>query len=319
MDNFDAKEQLDTQDSLNALKTEQATDKKSTGLLIMLVITIMLVVIAFWQFSGGKTEKRVLDVAELTTQEDVVVEAIVPEEPIGLIDELEPLELDIIAEPIATIEIEPIVVIDDPLPELDESDAWLKTKLPELTWRTELLKLVIDEDMIRRFVVFTDNFAQGNLAYEHTPFVLPKNKFSVDENQISNESNQSIWQWNADSSKRFNLYVDLLRSIDSSSLVDWYFEVKPLVDEAYNELGYEDDFTVTLQDAITRVLDMELPKSSMALARPSVMYKYQDKELEALPDSDKLLLRLGKENLLVIKSILLEINEKLAQKKNGVS
>jgi len=318
MDNLDANEQVDKQDSLNVLNTEQSTDNKSKGPLIVLVVTIALVVFAFLQFSGGKIEKRPLDIAELTKQDDVVV-ASAAEEPIEFVKEPELPELNVIPEPMAPMEVEPLKTIEKTLPELDESDIWLQTKLPELTWRTELLKLVIDEDMIRRFVVFTDNFAQGNLSYEHAPFVLPKNKFSVDEGQVSSEGNQSVWQWNNNSSKRFNLYIDLLRSIDSSHLVDWYFEVKPLVDEAYNELGYEDDFTVTLQDAITRVLDMELPKSSMALIRPSVMYKYQDKKLENLPDSDKLLLRLGKENLLVIKSILLEINEKLAQKKNGVS
>jgi hypothetical protein len=106
--------------------------------------------------------------------------------------------------------------------------------------------------------------------------------------------------------------------MDSESLVQWYSEIKPLIDEAYNELGYEDDFTNTLQDAITRVLDMELPKSSMALIQPSVMFKFADPELEALPDTDKLLLRLGKDNLLVMKSVLLELHEKLAQQENGV-
>ena len=43
------------------------------------------------------------------------------------------------------------------------------------------------------------------------------------------------------------------------------------------------------------------------------MYKYKDESLESLDDAEKLLLRLGKENLLVIKSVLLEINEKLAR------
>jgi len=320
MDNLETKEQVDKQDAVKALVAEQGSDKKNTGPLLIFIVSIILVIIAFWQFSGGKAEKRAIDVSELTKQEDVIVETVTPEEQlVEIIEEAEPIELDVIPEAIATPEIEPVEPIDKVLPELNESDAWLQTKLPDLTWRTELLKLVIDEDMIRRFVVFTDNFAQGDLAYEHAPFILPQNKFDVDESQVSFEGNQNVWQWNVESSKRFNLYIDLLRSIDSSSLVEWYFEVKPLVDEAYSELGYEDDFTSTLQDAITRVLDMELPKSSMALTRPSVMYKYQDKELESLPDSDKLLLRLGKENLLIIKSILLEINEKLAQNKNGVS
>jgi hypothetical protein len=43
------------------------------------------------------------------------------------------------------------------------------------------------------------------------------------------------------------------------------------------------------------------------------MYKYQDKEIESLTDADKLLLRLGKENLLAVKSVLFELNEALSQ------
>lgn len=316
MDNLDTKEQAAKVNTVNVLETEQGAANKSTGPLILFIITITLVIVAFWLFTGGKTEKRVLDVAELTKQEEVVAEPVEAAEPIVVVEALEPVS---IAPPMPTIEIEPVEAVETPLPVLDESDSWLQSKLSDLTWRTELLSLIIDEDMIRRFVVFTDNFAQGDLAYEHTPFILPKNKFSVDEDNVSFEENQNVWQWNPESSKRFNLYIDLLRSIDSNSLVEWYFEVKPLVDEAYGELGYENDFTLTLQDAITRVLDMELPKSSMALTRSSVMYKYQDEDLEMLSDSDKLMLRLGKENLLVIKSILLEINEKIAQKQNGVN
>lgn len=314
MNNLDSTEQVKQQDKV----VEQASNKKNTGPLIVFVTALVLVIIAFWQFSGGKIEKRSITPTELTKDEKVV-EEVEPE--INRVEVTEEIILPVVEEiePLKIVEVVPEEPVEKLLPTLNESDSWLKEKLPELTWRTELLKLVIDEDMIRRFVVFTDNFSQGSLAYEHAPFILPSGQFSVDESQMSYEDKQSVWQWNSDSSKRFDLYTDLLRSIDSTNLVNWYFEVKPLIDEAYNELGYEDDFTNTLQDAITRVLDLELPKSSMALIRPSVMYKYQDEKLEALPDSDKLLLRLGKENLLVIKSILLEVNEKIAKKKNGLN
>ena len=115
-------------------------------------------------------------------------------------------------------------------------------------------------------------------------------------------------------SRRFSLYVDLLRTVDTETLVNWYFELKPLVDEAYRELGYpEEDFTDILQDAITKVLDMEIPKERLELVRPSVMFQFKDEKFEGLDDADKLMLRLGKDNLLVIKSVLLEISEKLAR------
>ena len=293
--------------------------------MIVFIALVVVAIVVAWQFTGDKSEPQiVVDEPEYIEEAVVEKEVLVPSlpEPIVEIPEEIVVEEEII---------EPVVT---PLPLLDDSDEWLKLKLPEITWRKELLKLIIDEDMIRRFVVFTDNFAQGVIAYEHSPFILPNAKFTPQTDSVSFEktsqtleqsssinalpTKQNVWQWNENSSRRFSLYVDLLRSMDSDNLVQWYGDIKPLIDEAYNELGYEDDFTNTLQDAITRVLDMELPKSSMALIQPSVMYKFADPELETLPASDKLLLRLGKDNLLVMKSVLLELHEKLAQQENGV-
>lgn len=302
---------------------EQKQPSKASWPLKAFIVLVFIAILVAWQYTGNKPAP-------------VVIESPAP----ALEVEPEPQKEAAIAEPVITTPIveEPEIVeeehvaIENPLPSLDESDNWLKIKLAEITWRKELLTLIIDEDMIRRFVVFTDNFSQGIIAYEHSPFVLPKIKFAPETDSVSfeeiiqqqnspqdlSQGKQNVWQWNEGSSKRFSLYVDLLRSMDSERLVQWYLEIKPLIDQAYSELGYEDDFTNTLQDAITRVLDMELPKSSMALIQPSVMYKFVAPQLEALPDTDKLLLRLGKDNLLVMKSVLLELHEKLAQQKNGV-
>jgi len=299
-------------------ESSQENSSKASWPLIVFIVLVVIAIGVAWQFTGSKPAPVVIEspIPESKVIPEPVKEEIIPEDVID-----EPV-VEIIEEDIAPIEAEAL------LPSLDESDEWLKIKLPEITWRKELLTLIIDEDMIRRFVVFTDNFSQGIVAYEHSPFTLPKVKFApeidnvsfqeVVQNQGSVQNKQNVWQWNEGSSRRFSVYVDLLRSMDSETLVQWYLEVKPLIDEAYSELGYEDDFTNTLQDAITRVLDMELPKSSMSLIQPSVMYKFANPKLEALPDTDKLLLRLGKDNLLVMKSVLLELHEKLAQQKNGV-
>ena len=265
---------------------------------------IIIVVIAILWFTLA--EDKAKPVIELPVVEEVI-EAPLPEPEI-----IEPEEID---EPITEDVIEEeIVEPESLLPTLAESDAWLEEKLPTITWRKELLKLVIDDDMIRRFVVFTDNFSQGILAYEHSPLIKPTASFSGRE---INEDGQVVIKWDETSSRRFSLYVDLLRSVDSETLVSWYFELKPLVDEAYQELGYpEENFTDILQDAITKVLDMEIPKERIELVRPSVMYQYKNEEIEKLDDAEKLMLRLGKENLLVIKSVLLEISEKIARENN---
>ncbi|PCI60396.1 MAG: hypothetical protein COB35_09090 [Gammaproteobacteria bacterium] len=283
---------------------EQASNKNSSLTITIIAIVAILAIVVWFMLSKQ---------SEPVTEKVVTVPIAQPqpkiEVPVPVIEEVIP---EVVNEPeIVTPEV--VEEVKNPLPSLDESDLWLQDKLAAMTWRKELLKLIIDEDMIRRFVVFTDNFVQGQLAYEHSPVVQPQTSFSVkdeDSKPIVQE-----WQWDEKSTRRFSLYVDLLRSFDSESLVTWYMELKPLIDQAYTELGYDDeDFTSTLQEAITKVLDMEIPKQPLELVRPSVMYKFKDPEIERLDDADKLLLRLGKENLLVIKSVLLEISEKLARK-----
>ena len=284
-------------------KSIETSSKSSSWLLISGIIGLVFVAFIWVYLIDKKEVVAVVEhkVAEtLTETKPILPEQVIPE-----------IEVDetVFEEP-------PVVEVIEQtyLPSLDDSDAWLKEKLPSLTWRNELLKLVIDDGMIRRFVVFTDNFSQGIVAYKHSPLVSPSSSFSAIETQLFDDENQQEWLWDTNSENRFSLYIDLLKSMDSQKLIAIYLDIKPLFDKAFAELGYPDnDFTETLQRAITRILDAQLPKSPLKIIRPSVMYKYKDAEIEALDDVDKLLLRLGKENVLIIKSALLEFSEKLSQ------
>lgn len=289
------------------MSNQNVEQKQAPWAIIAIIVVIIFSVVIYFSFFENNSEQQV-EAPPIVVSEPVV-------EPVAIIPPTIDESDEIIEEPVledltAQVEeesIEPEVV----LPTLDESDSWFTDKLPNLTWRKELLKLMITEDMIRRFVVFTDNFSQGTLAYEHSPLTAPASKFSAIE--VKDQSTP-MWQWDEGATRRFSLYVDLLRSIDNELLIQWYVELKPLIDQAYQELGYPDDeFTEVLQSAITKVLDMEIPRETPELVRPSVMFKYKDQALEDLDDAEKLLLRLGKDNLLVVKSILLEINEKLAR------
>ncbi|MGB1262725.1 MAG: DUF3014 domain-containing protein [Cognaticolwellia sp.] len=284
----------------------QNAEKNQIPWATMAIIIALIVAVASYYYLTTAQENK----AEPAVPEVVVTPEIAPEPEVETttIDDSVVFEPEVIEEIVEeSVALEPEII----LPTLDESDSWFNTKLPSLTWRKELIQLMVTDDIIRRFVVFTDNFSQGSLAYDHAPLVAPRIKFSAIEQQTAAGT---TWQWDESTSRRFSLYVDLLRSMDSDTLVQWYLELKPLIDQAYEELGYpDDDFTQVLHDAITKVLDMEIPKNQPELARPSVMYKYKDESLESLDDAEKLLLRLGKENLLVIKSVLLEINEKLAR------
>lgn len=285
----------------------QATNNNN-WIVIVAIILVLIAGVAFYFFQQ-QTASQVEEVAPVIPEIVQEVEPVPIEVPVVEEEIVEVIPEVVIPEP---VEVE--VVEENPLPELNESDDWIKEKLTTITWRKELLKLVIDDDMVRRLVVFTDNFAQGMIAYEHSPLVKPSAKF--DGIELPSEQGTQEWIFDENSSQRFKLYVELLRSVDVESLVNWYYDLKPLIDEAYAELGYpDDDFTETMQDAITRVLDMDMPKEEVVLIRPSVMYKYKSEELESMTDTDKLLLRIGKENLLVIKSVLLEFSDKLGRRR----
>jgi hypothetical protein len=257
--------------------SSQNTDKKQTPWGIIAVIIAAIVTLVVYYYVIAMDEKTTAAVPIVAIEEPTPL----PEpEILPAPNELDVIEPEIESVSDEVIKTEPEII----LPTLDESDSWFSDKLANLTWRKELLKLMVTEDMIRRFVVFTDNFSQGTLAYEHAPLVSPTIKFSATEEKSPAGAK---WQWDESNTRRFSLYVDLLRSMDSEMLVQWYVELKPLIDQAYQELGYPDDeFGDVLQDAITKVLDMEIPKTLPELNRPSVMYKYQDESLESLDDAE---------------------------------
>ena len=227
----------------------QQSNEQSWGVVAFIVALIVFGLLA-WFFYPKQTEP------------EPVVEPIVQVEP-EIVEQPEKVEVQEVEEQLPELEetpqAPPAIEEKPELPQLEESDNWVIEKLPELTWREELTKLLITEDMIRRFVVFTDNFAQGELAYAHSPVVVPEGDFSATEIDTQG-TEQDTWGWNDNSTKRFAVYVDLLRSLDTDTLVTLYQDLKPLIDQAYAELGYPDDeFTDVLQQAIDKVLDMQYP------------------------------------------------------------
>jgi len=285
--------------------------KPSSWILVSIIVAIVLCIFLGWKFFlSGSEDKQELETinapisevkplpVETNTNEKLKDTDLNPPVPSSSIDRTVKL-------------VEPELNTEVITPNLNESDSWVKAKLASIVWRKELLELMIDEDMVRRFVVFVDNFSQGNIAYSHSPFIKPVAGFASKE-VTAPQTEQKSWEIDESTHKRFSLYVDLIRSADSETLVAWYEELHPLVSQAYSELGYPDrEFDQVLQSAITKVLDLEYPKEDLELIRPSVMYEFKSPEIEGLDDADKLMLRIGKENLLIIKSVLIEINEKL--------
>ncbi|MDN3653180.1 DUF3014 domain-containing protein [Thalassotalea ponticola] len=237
-----------------------------------------------------------------------------PQEPVAEPKpEPEPVVVEPVDEPEPVINTEasevPTPVVD--LPELDNSDDFIMQELKQISVSKSLLSLILSDDLIRRSAVVIDNFARGDIAYKHLPLKPLDSKYQV----VEQDNDAPVFNVNRQNWERYQQYIDLFLSFEPEQLVATYQNVRPLLVNAYAELGYsEQDFERAVQACLQRILDAKVASGREVLIQPKVVYTYQDSELESLPDADKLLLRLGPENLMQLKAIALELDRAMAAK-----
>jgi hypothetical protein len=240
-----------------------------------------------------------------------------------LSDDPEPEPVPVVLpEPI--VEVVPEPVIEEPVfepeiveeqPELEEplpapepiviDDAMVKTSILDLTNYEAAASLLVNDDLLQRFVVLTDNMAKGNVAPQHQLLNPPTQDFRVYQ--------QAGKQWiDSASYQRYTKYVDSFDEMDTEMLVQLYDKYKPTITEYYAEIGDpDDDFSFVIIDAINHLLDTPEVPVPVEVYSDSVMYKFSDSRLEELSGPQKHLLRMGPENMRRIKAKLREIKSAL--------
>ncbi|NKC19173.1 DUF3014 domain-containing protein [Pseudoalteromonas sp. S4498] len=185
------------------------------------------------------------------------------------------------------------------LPPLSQSDTEIKEAVSNYL-SNQAVKLLADDDVIRRTVVYVDNLSKGKVAENHSPVVKPQDDFSViDDDIIITDPN---------SYERYTPYVAMFDTMSTAQVVRLYAQYKPLFEEAYEEIGYEGDaFNGTLTDAIDELLATPIPDTALPLVKDSVTYKYAYAEWEQLSPAQKQFLRMGPENMKKVKKRLEEI------------
>ncbi len=200
------------------------------------------------------------------------------------------------AEPVGP---EPEEAMDLPL--LDESDALVRTLVGALSSRPELAQWLTNDELIRMFVVVVDNIAEGVSPAKHLPFLKPKEKFKAVYDSGS-------FYVNPRSYDRYNLVAEIVSSINARRGAEFYRNLKPLIQEAYKEMGYPDtDFDMTFSRAIDHLLMTPVPDGYAELIGETVAYSYVDDRFEKLTSAQKQLLRMGPQNVQKIQRKLTEL------------
>jgi Protein of unknown function (DUF3014) len=205
-----------------------------------------------------------------------------------------------------------------PLPKLGESDKVVQETLLGLVGRDAVLRFFNVGDYIRRFVVTVDNLPGKRAAVRLWPVNPTPGRFVVTE--AGDTTTLS-----AENFKRYAPFVRLVESVDTGRAVALYVRFYPLIQEAYEELGYPGKY---FNDRLIEVIDhllatpdvagpirLTLPRveGSIKLDRPWVLYEFADPALESRSAGQKILLRMGIDNAVRLKAKLRDLRARLVR------
>jgi hypothetical protein len=183
----------------------------------------------------------------------------------------------------------PVTTSFGELPPLGASDAFVRELVKGISSHPRLAVWVANDALIERFARMVGNIAYDEDPSVHAPFLRPPSGF-----QVASAGEGSIID--PTSFRRYESLVGALESLDVEGSAAAYRHLRPLIEEAYDELGYPDSFEVSLQRAIAKVL--AVPRvEELGVYREVTAYHLVDAELEALAPAQKALLRTGPSNV----------------------
>lgn len=188
-----------------------------------------------------------------------------------------------------------------PAVSLAESDAAIRPFAGLLSTDPVFAKWVLSQDLIRTFVVSVDNVANGLSPKPHLGFFSPEGAFRVARAKTGTFVDPAGYA-------RYAPVIEVVRSIDATAAVRLYRAVGPLVQEAYNELGYPGvAFDSTLEKAMGELLETPVVEGPIRLQAKVLSYTMADPALEGLSLAQKQLLRLGPKGVAAVQAKIREI------------
>lgn len=204
----------------------------------------------------------------------------------------------------------PLGVAADPiaLPPLDQSDALVRDLVRALSSHPRVAAWLTTSGLIRNFTVAVENIANGRTPAVHLRVLRPQGPFSVVE-----QSGATMID-----TRSYNRYNDLAAAVDSidpDGAAALYSTLKPRIEDAYRELGYDTSsagtpqgrslgFDRALEIAIIRLLEAPAPEGDLALVPRGALYQFNDARLERLTAAQKQLVRMGPRNVRTIQRTL---------------
>ena len=202
----------------------------------------------------------------------------------------------------------PVEFIEEPepepdieLPPLGASDAFVRELVGKLSSHPGLASWLVTKDLVRRFTMIVDNIAEGVSPRAHLRFLHPEEPFLAVERG-------NRFYIDPEGYERYNLVANVFESLDTAGSIELYRNLKPLIDEAYRELGRsEGTFDETLALALEQLLETPIPGDRVELISRFRSYHHADPDLESLSPAQKQFFRMGPRNVQKIQGKLREL------------
>lgn len=207
---------------------------------------------------------------------------------------------------------------EPPAPPVPLAPADVAPALAALVGPEALRQLLIDDDFVRRVVVTVDNLGRDHAPARLWPARPTPGRFQVVERD-------GRLQADLDNGARYTPLVLLTERIDMGAVVDLYGRMLPLLQQAYEELGYPGQrFHARLLAVIDHLLAAPQPPRPLALTlvevkgelpshTPWLRYEFADPALEAASAGHKLMMRVGEVNERRLKTQLRALRAELVR------
>jgi hypothetical protein len=184
---------------------------------------------------------------------------------------------------------------------LGASDAAVREFAAALSTNPEFAKWLLTKDLLRKFVVAVDNVANGLSPKPHVDFFSLSGQFRVVRTKGGMLVDEASYS-------RYDPVTGVVLSLDAVSSARLFRAVKPLLQEAYLDLGYPGvDFEDTLVRAMAELLETPVVEGPIVLEKKILSYAMTDEKLEGLSQAQKQLLRLGPKGVLAVHGKIREL------------
>jgi hypothetical protein len=174
------------------------------------------------------------------------------------------------------------------LPSLNDSDTLLRSLVTALSDHPWLARFLATKSLVRASTLSVVQIGDGRTPAESLRALRPGTRVQVLGTQSGRIDPASYRRW--------DVVTGALVSVSPTDAAQLYVNIKPLVDEAYIELGQTGDFDQAIVRAIQLLAETpDLPADPVLSRRPGY-FEHDDAALRGLKPVQKQLILLGPEN-----------------------